>query len=150
MALKIIKKVAGCDTGFGHLLAQELDKKGIRVFASSLTEKGEKNLLETCSSKSVVFRLDVTKEESIHNAINLVRTNLAGNEVLWGLVINAGVLLLAAPLEWQTKEQYQKTLRQSKGRVVNISSINAMLAIPKLGPYNISKAAVESFTDTLM
>ncbi|XP_061193049.1 short-chain dehydrogenase/reductase family 9C member 7-like [Saccostrea echinata] len=159
--------VTGCDTGFGHLLAQELDKRGIRVFASCLTEEGEKRLLEKCSSKAVVFRLDVTKEESIQNAVYLVKAKLAGDEVLWGLVNNAGVILLAAPLEWQTKEQYEKTLavnlfgviemtraflpllRKSKGRVVNMSSIASMLAIPKLAPYNISKAAIESYTDTL-
>ncbi|XP_062593506.1 retinol dehydrogenase 7-like [Saccostrea cucullata] len=159
--------VTGCDTGFGHLLAQELDKRGIRVFASCLTEEGEKKLLEKCSSKAVVFRLDVTKEESIQNAVKLVKTKIAGNELLWGLVNNAGVFLLAAPLEWQAKEQYEKTLavnlygviemtrvflpllRQSRGRVVNMSSIASMLAFPKLAPYNISKAALESFTDTL-
>jgi retinol dehydrogenase-16 len=72
--------VTGCDTGFGHCLAQELDKKGVRVFASCLTEEGVRNLTEKCSSNAVVFRLDVTSDDSIQNAVTVVKSKLSSDE----------------------------------------------------------------------
>ncbi|MEE6471630.1 hypothetical protein FKM82_009321 [Ascaphus truei] len=32
--------ITGCDTGFGNLLAKQLDRRGLRVLAACLTEKG--------------------------------------------------------------------------------------------------------------
>lgn len=72
--------ITGCDTGFGHRLAQDLDKRGARVFAGCLTEEGEKRLGEKCSDNVVIFRLDVTRKDSIQNAVNLVRSRLAEKE----------------------------------------------------------------------
>lgn len=86
--------------------------------------------------------------------------------VLWAVVNNAGVLHIAAPLEWQTKEHYDKTLsvnlygaimitkaflpllRESRGRLVNMSSVASMVAFPGVVAYNISKSALEAYTDT--
>ncbi|KAJ7317937.1 hypothetical protein JRQ81_004099 [Phrynocephalus forsythii] len=36
--------ITGCDSGFGNLLAKRLDKKGFRVLAGCLTQKGADNL----------------------------------------------------------------------------------------------------------
>jgi retinol dehydrogenase-16 len=72
--------VTGCDSGFGHRLAQELDKRGTRVFAGCLTEDGKKRLTEKCSKEAVIFHLDVTKEDSIQNAVNLVQSELRKDE----------------------------------------------------------------------
>lgn len=72
--------VTGCDTGFGHRLTLDLDKRGARVFAGCLTAEGEKRLKEKCSEHVVTFRLDVTREDSIQNAVNLVSSTLAENE----------------------------------------------------------------------
>lgn len=72
--------VTGCDTGFGHRLAQELDKRGTRVFAGCFTEEGKKRLTGKCSADAVIFRLDVTKEDSIQNAVNLVQSELRQDE----------------------------------------------------------------------
>lgn len=86
--------------------------------------------------------------------------------VLWAVVNNAGVLHIAAPLEWQTKEHFEKTLnvnlygaimitkyflpllRESKGRLVNMSSVASMVAFPGVVAYNVSKSALEAYTDT--
>ena len=72
--------VTGCDTGFGHRLTLDLDKRGARVFAGCLTAEGEKRLKEKCSENIVTFRLDVTREDSIQNAVNLVSSTLAEKE----------------------------------------------------------------------
>ena len=40
-------------------------------------------------------------------------------------------------------------IRAAKGRIVNLSSLSGLLAVPFLGPYCASKAAVESLCDAM-
>ena len=61
--------ITGTDSGFGNLLAKQLDHMGFNVIAGCLTEKGETDLKKTCSSKLRTISLDVTKESSIANAV---------------------------------------------------------------------------------
>ena len=61
--------ITGTDSGFGNLLAQQLDRLGFNVIAGCLTEKGETHLNKTCSRKLRTISLDVTKESSIANAV---------------------------------------------------------------------------------
>lgn len=72
--------VTGCDSGFSHLLAQELDKRGVRVFAGCLTEDGQTTLTKKCSSNAVILRLDVTKADSIRNAVHGVKSKMTCNQ----------------------------------------------------------------------
>ncbi|XP_033754791.1 retinol dehydrogenase 7-like isoform X2 [Pecten maximus] len=85
---------------------------------------------------------------------------------LGGLVNNAGIFPISAPLEWLTKDDYNLTfavnlhgvisvttaclplLREGAGRVVNVSSDTALYAWPGGCAYNITKWGVEAFTDT--
>ncbi|XP_073470650.1 17-beta-hydroxysteroid dehydrogenase type 6-like [Aquarana catesbeiana] len=43
--------ITGCDSGFGNLLAKQLDKRGMKVLASCLTETGAENLKTETSSR---------------------------------------------------------------------------------------------------
>ena len=43
----------------------------------------------------------------------------------------------------------QHLLAESKGRVVNISSVAGFVAWPLLGPYAMSKQAIEAYSDAL-
>ena len=61
--------ITGSDTGFGNLLAKQLDRLGFNVIAGCLTEKGESDLKKTCSRQLTTITLDVTKESSIANAL---------------------------------------------------------------------------------
>lgn len=87
--------VTGCDTGFGHRLTLDLDKRGARVFAGCLTAEGEKRLKEKCSENIVTFRLDVTREDSIQNAVNLVSSTLAEKEGKFFPFINTPSVFLS-------------------------------------------------------
>ncbi|NNF79200.1 MAG: SDR family NAD(P)-dependent oxidoreductase, partial [Rhizobiales bacterium] len=40
-------------------------------------------------------------------------------------------------------------IRENGGRIVNLSSLSGLLAVPFMGPYNASKAAIESLSDTM-
>ena len=86
---------------------------------------------------------------------------------LWGLVNNAGLQVISAPLELQSQAAIEKTiqvnllgviyvtkaflplLRESKGRIVSVSSDAALIAWPCRVAYNISKCGVESMSSCL-
>jgi NAD(P)-dependent dehydrogenase (short-subunit alcohol dehydrogenase family) len=92
--------------------------------------------------------------------------DLAARGGLYGLVNNAGVTV-QGPLETLTAEQLRAqlevnlvgpvaltsalipTLRESRGRVVNVSSIGGRMALPFVAPYHISKFGLEAFSDSL-
>lgn len=73
--------IAGCDTGFGNILAKYLDKKGFKVFAGCLDTRcdGAIDLKENCSSKLTVIGLDVTDVASVQQALSTVKENLNGS-----------------------------------------------------------------------
>ena len=71
--------ITGCDTGFGNMLAKRLDSMGFTVFAGCLTEKGGKDLKTVASDRLHVVPLDVTKTESIQNALQVVKASLPSN-----------------------------------------------------------------------
>ncbi|NP_001079189.1 retinol dehydrogenase 7 L homeolog precursor [Xenopus laevis] len=157
--------ITGCDSGFGNLLAIQLDRRGIHVLAACLTDKGAQDLKKKTSSRLQTFILDVTDSKSVCSVANWV-SGIVGNKGLWGLVNNAGVSLPTAPNEWLTKEDFFKILnvnllgvidvtlrllpqvRRAKGRVVNVASIAGRLTFCG-GGYCMSKYGVESFSDSL-
>ncbi|XP_018425109.1 PREDICTED: retinol dehydrogenase 7-like [Nanorana parkeri] len=157
--------ITGCDTGFGNILAKNLDRRGIRVLAACLTDKGAENLKKEVSSRLQTVILDVTDSESVRNAAKWV-SSIVGDKGLWGLVNNAGVSIPCSPDEWMIKEDYSKVIdinllgmidvtinflsfvRKARGRVVNMSSSVGRIAITS-GAYCISKYGVEAFSDSV-
>ncbi|XP_037703828.1 retinol dehydrogenase 16-like [Choloepus didactylus] len=157
--------ITGCDSGFGNLLARQLDLRGLRVLAACLTEKGAEQLRDRTSDRVETVILDVTKTESIAAATQWVKEHV-GDRGLWGLVNNAGISVPTAPNEWLTKQDFMKILdvnllgvievtlsllplvRKARGRVVNVSSIMGRLSLYG-GGYCISKYGVEAFSDSL-
>ncbi|CAC5394299.1 RDH16 [Mytilus coruscus] len=152
--------ITGCDSGFGNSLAKYLDEIGVPVLAACLTESGQKNLKARCSSRLVTLNLDVTDEKSIGEAVQFVRSKLEKGQELWGVVNNAGLQVISAPLELHSKSAIEKTLqvnllgvmyvtkaflpllRQSKGRIVSVSSDAALIAWPCRVAYNIINANI--------
>ncbi|KAM4839690.1 retinol dehydrogenase 7 [Urocitellus parryii] len=157
--------ITGCDSGFGNLLARQLDMQGMRVLAACLTEEGAKQLRDRTSARLETVTLDVTNTESIAAATQWVKEHV-GERGLWGLVNNAGIALPIAPNEWLTKQDFVRVLevnllgvievtlsllplvRKARGRVVNVASILGRVSLSS-GGYCISKYGVEAFSDSL-
>ncbi|CAH6778557.1 retinol dehydrogenase 16 [Phodopus roborovskii] len=157
--------ITGCDSGFGNLLARQLDRRGMRVLAACLTEKGAEELRNRTSDRLETVILDVTKTESIVAATQWVKERV-GNRGLWGLVNNAGISVPSGPTEWLNKQDFAKVLdvnllgmievtlnmlpsvRKARGRVVNVSSVMGRVSCFG-GGYCISKYGVEAFSDCL-
>ncbi|KAM8794092.1 17-beta-hydroxysteroid dehydrogenase type 6-like [Eudromia elegans] len=157
--------ITGCDSGFGKLLALQLDARGLRVLAACLTEPGAARLRAAASPRLHTLLLDVTRSESVAAAAAWVRERV-GDQGLWGLVNNAGLVHPAAPNEWLRKEDFVRVLevnlvglvdvtlamlplvRHARGRVVNVASILGRVAFYG-GGYCPSKYGVEAFSDSL-
>ncbi|XP_053313654.1 17-beta-hydroxysteroid dehydrogenase type 6-like [Spea bombifrons] len=157
--------ITGCDSGFGNLLAKQLDRRGMQVLAACLTEKGADDLNLATSSRLQTVILDVTDSQSVSNAVKWV-IHKVSNKGLWGLVNNAGIVSPAAPNEWLTIEDFSRVLnvnllgtisvtlsllsliRKAQGRIVNMSSVMGRLAFLG-GGYCISKHGIEAFSDSL-
>ncbi|XP_075447559.1 retinol dehydrogenase 7-like [Ascaphus truei] len=157
--------ITGCDSGFGNLLAKQLDRLGLRVLATCLTERGAEDLKKETSSRLQTVFLDVSDSQSVSSAAKWV-TSTVGDAGLWGLVNNAGFVIAIAPNEWQKKDDFAKVLnvnllgmidvtlnllhliRKAQGRIVNVSSALGRLCTVG-GGYCISKFGVEAFSDGL-
>ncbi|KAL0611823.1 Retinol dehydrogenase 16 [Plecturocebus cupreus] len=157
--------ITGCDSGFGNLLARQLDERGLHVLAACLTEKGAEQLRRQTSDRLETVTLDVTETDSVAAAAQWVKERV-GDRGLWGLVNNAGIALPIAPNEWLTKQDFVTILdvnllglidvtlnllplvRKARGRVVNVSSVLGRVSLFG-GGYCISKYGVEAFSDSL-
>nr|XP_008173503.3 17-beta-hydroxysteroid dehydrogenase type 6-like [Chrysemys picta bellii] len=157
--------ITGCDSGFGNLLAKQLDLRGLRVLAACLTQQGAEQLRKATSERLQTVILDVTRTDSIAAATAWVKEQV-GDKGLWGLVNNAGLVFPVAPNEWLTKDDFVKVLdvnlvglievtlsflplvKRARGRVVNVASILGRLAFYG-GGYCPSKYGVEAFSDSL-
>ncbi|KAM4701139.1 retinol dehydrogenase 7-like isoform 1-T4 [Discoglossus pictus] len=157
--------ITGCDSGFGNLLAKQLDQRGLRVLAACLTEKGAEDLKKETSSRLQTVILDVTDSQNVKNVAQWV-SSIVGEAGLWGLVNNAGFGFAFSPTGWQTKEDFVKVLninllglvdvtlnllpliRRARGRIVNVSSNAGRIAFVG-GGYCLSKYGVQAFSDNL-
>ncbi|NXM81290.1 RDH16 dehydrogenase, partial [Oenanthe oenanthe] len=157
--------ITGCDSGFGSLLARQLDARGLRVLAACLSEAGAAQLRAATSNRLQTVLLDVTSSKSIADVTAWVRERV-GDQGLWGLVNNAGIAIPTAPNEWLSKEDFVKVLnvnlvglvevtlsllpllRRARGRVVNVASVMGRVSFFG-GGYCPSKYGVEAFSDSL-
>lgn len=111
----------------------------------------------------MAVRLDVTKQEDIDAAVALIRKEGRG---LYGLVNNAGVAVLGPMIEvdeddmqfqmnvnlfgpYRVSKAFAPLIIESKGRITTTGSISGILSGAFLGPYSMSKHAIEAYADTL-
>ncbi|XP_038171093.1 retinol dehydrogenase 16-like [Arvicola amphibius] len=73
--------ITGCDSGFGNLLARQLDRRGTRVLAACLTEKGAEELRNKTSDRLETVILDVTKTDSIVAATQWVKERVGNRDL---------------------------------------------------------------------
>uniref|UniRef100_A0A7E5A0S6 17-beta-hydroxysteroid dehydrogenase type 6 n=1 Tax=Panagrellus redivivus TaxID=6233 RepID=A0A7E5A0S6_PANRE len=162
--------ISGADSGFGRLLALKCAKNGITVFAGCYSENSEESLIaesKDLPGKVLPIPLDITSDESVKNAANLVKSKLRPGQTLWALVNNAGHFTSYGPDAWTPIDKYKFSLdvnafghvrcvhaflpllKQSKGRIVTASSIAGRVALPCVAPYAMAKFAVEAYMDAI-
>ena len=153
--------ITGATTGIGRATAEHLAAKGYFVYAGARKDADIEALNQIENIMAV--RLDVTKQDQVDEAVRLIEAQGRG---LWGLVNNAGVAVFA-PLTVASEadarfmfdvnvfgvlrvtQAFAPMIVESKGRIVNISSISGVWSSTIAGMYSASKHSLEAMTDAL-
>ena len=156
--------ITGTSTGIGRAAAVLLANDRWRVYAGVRSDEDAADVEAAASGDVIAVKLDVTDPSSIESAVEHIEEDTGGH--LEGLVNNAGVYL-GGPLEFMTRKEIERTyavnvvgllevtraflpmLRAARGRIVNVSSISGLVALPGVSVYAGSKHAVEAITDSL-
>jgi NAD(P)-dependent dehydrogenase (short-subunit alcohol dehydrogenase family) len=153
--------VTGASSGIGRKIAELLASQGHFVYAGARKADDIAALSKIKNVQGV--KLDVNVDSDLAAAVATVRK---GGRGLHGIVNNAGVAIVAPLIDVDEKElrslfdvnvfgPYRVTkafaplVIEAKGRIVNISSISGILSGAFLGPYSMSKHAVEAYADAL-
>lgn len=153
--------VTGASSGIGRNIAERLAREGYFVYAGARKDTDLAALSAIDNIQGV--RLDVTIQADIDAAVQTVK---AGNHGLYGIVNNAGVVVMGLLTETDEAEldfvfdvnvygpyrivkAFAPLIVEAKGRIANISSMAGIVAPPAYGAYSMSKHAVEAFADSL-
>ena len=153
--------VTGATSGIGLRITEHLSSKGYFIYAGA---RKDSDMLRLNKMKNVMaVRLDVNKQDQIDAAVKTIASHDAG---LYGLVNNAGVVILSPLIEtnesdfnfqmqvnlygpYRITKAFAPLIIESKGRISTISSISGILSGRLFGPYSMSKHAMEAFSDSL-
>ena len=153
--------VTGASSGIGRQIAESLAAHGYFVYAGARKQQDLDALDGIDNVQSI--RLDVTVQAEIDAAVRSIRAEGRG---LYALINNAGVLITGPSAEvsveqvqwlfdvnvfgvYRVTQAFAPLIIEGKGRIVNIGSIAGNIGIRFLGPYSMSKHAIEAYTDAL-
>jgi len=153
--------VTGASTGIGRAIVEILASSGHLVYATARRES-DMRILEHIPNVDPI-RLDVTKPATVEKAAETVKKR---GEGLFGLVNNAGVAVGWPLPTFDVEDMIQDFdvnvfgvhritnamlpfLIRSKGRIVNITSINGLSSEKYFGAYSMTKHALEAYSDAL-
>ncbi len=157
--------ISGASTGIGEATATRLAAGGYRVFAGVRKESDADKLRSQSLPNLTPIKLDVTDAKTIQAAYAEVR-EAVGNAGIIGLFNNAGVSW-GGPLEFQEMAEiralfeanffgliamtqvFMPLVRKGHGRVICTGSISGRTAVPFVGAYSASKAAVQALCHAL-
>ncbi|MGE5204274.1 MAG: SDR family NAD(P)-dependent oxidoreductase, partial [Chlamydiota bacterium] len=155
--------ITGASSGIGRACVSRMIQSGWRVFATVRKSQDGDSLRSDFGTDLTPVMMDVTDRPTIIAAVERVSSQL---HQLDGLVNVAGVGMVR-PVEYVSPADLQEIfginvfgqlavtqaflplLRQAHGRIVNISSVGAHIAIPFGSLINATKSAFGMFSDTL-
>ena len=153
--------VTGASSGIGRKIAEALARNCYFIYAGARKQKDLDALNAIDNIKAV--RLDVTIQDEIDKAVQTVRAEGRG---LYALINNAGVLITGPSAEidveqvqwlfdvnvfgvYRVTQAFAPLIIENQGRILNIGSIAGNIGIRFLGPYSMSKHAIEAYSDAL-
>ncbi|BFZ09418.1 hypothetical protein BsWGS_12457 [Bradybaena similaris] len=157
--------ISGASSGIGAATAVLFSRLGAKLALTGRNEKNLKKVGERCEKESglkpVLIAGDLTKDEDVRRVVQgAVQANGGRLDIL---VNNAGIIGLGG-IQKATLQQYDIVMNtnvrsmfhmtqlavpyliESKGNIVNVSSINGLRAFAGVLNYSISKHAVDAFT----
>jgi short-subunit dehydrogenase len=156
--------ITGTSTGFGYLLAEEALKRGERVIATARDVSKLSRLTQQYPGRIHPLTLDVTSPSEI---TAIARQGIAAFGQVDILVNNAGYGVNGA-IEEVCEDEFEPMFQTNiyglirvtraflphfrqrrSGHIFNLSSIAGLIGSPGWGLYNVTKFAVEGFTEAL-
>jgi NAD(P)-dependent dehydrogenase (short-subunit alcohol dehydrogenase family) len=159
--------ITGAASGLGRSIALALASLGCRLGIADInTEKAEQTLKEVIQrgGSGEVYHLDVSKPEQVEAMAKHFFDAWGGVDLVFN---NAGVAVVGhvgdIPLQdwnWIIGINFwgvvygchnfiPRMKAQGYGYIINTASIGGFLPLPEMSPYNTSKAAVVSLSETL-
>lgn len=159
--------ITGASTGIGLCLAHLLIEDGSYRLALTAREKSLHRFQEAGilpSENLLLLPLDVTSHEERIACVEQVRQRWGGVDIL---VNNAGISYRAVVEHMSDEEQLQqlatnylgplalirlvlpKMREKRAGRIINVSSVGGMMAMPTMAAYSASKFALEGASEAL-
>ena len=151
--------VTGASSGIGRVTAELLSRRGYNAFGTSRDPSRAR-----APEGVEMVAMDVTSAESVASGVGTVLGRAGGIDVL---VNNVGYVLLGAAEETSFEEFYAQldtnfigavrvtsavlpSMReQRKGKIVNVSSLGGLAALPYTSAYAASKFALEGYSESL-
>ncbi len=155
--------VTGAARGIGAAAAERLHARGASVALVGLEPERLAQTAERLGERAAAFEADVTDLAALQRAVAGTVERFGAIDVA---IANAGIAftdsLAGGPVDhiertlavnlmgvWRTDRAVIEQLTASRGYLLNISSLAAVLHAPLMGPYAAAKAGVEALTNCL-
>jgi len=160
--------ITGAAAGIGLACAQSLAAEGAAVMLADVNEAGARNAAEALQAqgrKAAAMACDVSKKADVERAVEATAQAFGAIDIL---VANAGIVHAADFLDIDEKDfdrviavnlkgiflagqaAARRMVKQGRGgAIVNMSSVNGVLAIPNQVPYVVSKGGINQLTKVM-
>lgn len=157
-----IALITGAAQGIGYACAESLSNDGYRIILCDINKEGVEAAAKSLGNNSIALVCDMADTDQISTLFDTIESDIGIPQVL---VNNAGI---AAPGDFldTTVEQFRHVIdvnligcfvavqrsarlmvkHQIHGSIINMSSINAVVAIPTIAAYCASKGGVMQLT----
>jgi len=156
--------ITGAARGIGKSFAEAFAKEGSKVVIADINIEGATSTAQEIGPNALALEMDVTKQESIDQAVNTAVDQLGGIDIL----INNAAIFTAAPITEIQREDYQKVFdinvsgtlftlqavakkmieRGKGGKIINMASQAGRRGESLVAVYCATKAAVISLTQS--
>ena len=154
--------ITGASSGIGAATAKLFSKLGATLALSGRNVENLEKVAKECegAKKPLLIKADLGIEEDTKLVLDKTISELGKIDIL---INNAGVLEMGT-IENTSLEQYDRVMNvnlravyhltmlatphliETKGNIVNVSSVNGIRSFPGVLAYNISKAGLDQFT----
>jgi len=159
-----IALVTGAGSGIGEAIAIAMAREGARIVAIDINIGAAVRVARTVGEKAVGLACDVTDRTACDSLAAKVRDEIGSISIF---VNNAGIIRRGKVSDANTRRDWDDTLavnldgpynvitafldqlRDTKGSVINIGSIQSFVALPNSAAYTASKGGVRLLTKAL-